>query len=76
MQNSFQVYTVPDCKWCDKAKNLADELGYDIEELDWYSPSMQDWINLLGWVPMTAPVIFVDGEYIGGCVDFIEWTES
>jgi glutaredoxin len=72
----FQIYTVPNCTWCDKAKKLAEELGYEIEELDFYAPSMWEWEELTGKVPSTAPQILVDGEYIGGCMDFIEWTEN
>jgi glutaredoxin len=54
----------------------ADELGYDIVERDFYEPSVLEWEELIGYTPTTAPQIFVDGEHLGGCVDFIEWTES
>ena len=44
----FQIYTVPNCTWCDKAKKLAEELGYEIEEFDFYAPSMWEWEELTG----------------------------
>ena len=72
----FQIYTVPNCKYCEKAKVVANEYGFEIEELDFYQPTVYEWQEISGKVPMTAPQIFVDGEYIGGCDDFIKWIES
>jgi glutaredoxin len=72
----FQIFTVPDCKWCTKAKELASDMGYEIEELDFYGLSMWEWEQLIGKVPATAPQILVNGEYIGGCVDFMKWIEN
>lgn len=68
----MQIYTLPNCGWCDRAKALADG-EFDIIESSFYEPSMWDWENLLGFVPKTAPQIFIDGEYIGGFADFEEY---
>jgi glutaredoxin len=72
----FEIYTVPNCKWCDKAKELATGLGYDIVENDFYAPSTWEWLEWTGSVPQTAPQIFVDGEHIGGCSDFMEFIDA
>lgn len=72
----FKIYTIDPCKWCVKAKELAEELGYEIDERDFYAPSMWEWEEMIGFVPSTAPQIFVDGEYIGGCTDLISWIED
>lgn len=69
----MQIFTVPNCRWCVRAKEIAESLGMEIEEFDFYSMSPNEWLDLIGIVPQTAPQIFVDGEYIGGCSDFIEW---
>lgn len=74
--NVLIIYTIPDCKWCDKAKEVAAEYGYEVEVKDWYEPSMWDWEALIGYVPTTAPQIFLDGEHIGGCTQLIEYLES
>lgn len=70
------IYTIPECKWCNSARNYALEYGYDVIEKDFYAPSVLEWEVLIGYIPTTAPQIFVGGEPIGGCVNFIEWTES
>lgn len=70
------IYTINPCKYCDKAKEVANEYGYDIEERNFYEPSMWEWQEMTGKVPKTAPQIFVDGVYIGGCDNFIEWIEN
>ena len=72
----FKIYTVPNCKWCDKAKEVAADVGFEIEELSFYEPSMWEWEESIGYIPSTAPQIFIDGVHIGGCMDFIEWIEN
>lgn len=72
----LKIYTVPNCKWCDKAKEAATEEGFTIEEASFYDPSMWEWEEMIGFIPTTAPQIFVDGVHIGGCMDFLEWLEN
>jgi glutaredoxin 3 len=72
----FEIYTVPNCKWCDKAKEIAARAGYDIVENDFFAPSTWEWLEWTGSVPQTAPQIFVDGDHIGGCQDFMEFINA
>jgi glutaredoxin len=70
------IYTIDPCSYCDLAKEYGLEYGYEIEERDFYAPSMWDWEVMTGQVPKTAPQIFVDDVYIGGCNEFINWLEE
>lgn len=70
------IYTIDPCSYCDKAKKVASEYGYVVEERDFYEPSMWDWESMTGKVPKTAPQIFYKDQHIGGCQDLIEWIEN
>lgn len=70
------IYSIPNCKWCDRAKELLSEYGYDYEDRDWYAPAMWEWEEMMGAIPKTAPQIFEGDHYIGGYVDLVEYLES
>lgn len=76
-----EIYTKPYCPWCDKAKEVLNEIGipyreyvispgYDEDEPD---PNQQFVTKqeLLERFPgaKTVPQIWINGEHIGGCAE-------
>jgi glutaredoxin len=50
-----RIWTLPDCKWCVKAKKLIEAQGWDYVELSQKYPGYP-----------TVPYIQIEGEGIGG----------
>ena len=72
MKKSIKIYTTNWCSYCDLAKRLFDENGWDYEEIN---------IEKLGWdrskllevgTATTVPQIVIDGEAIGGYDELIK----
>ena len=65
-----EIYSKPQCPYCDMAKNLAEQKGYDLT----YKMLDQDFNReqLMEVFPTarTFPQIIVDGEKIGGFTEF------
>ena len=76
-----EIYTKTICPWCDKAKELLNELNIPYQEFilspgyDENQPETnQRYVTraqLLEKLPnaKTVPQIWIDGEHIGGCTD-------
>ena len=76
-----EIYTKTTCPWCDKAKEVLNELnipyqefilspGYD-EDKPQANQRYVSRADLLERMPgaKTVPQIWIDGEHIGGCTD-------
>ena len=65
-----EIYSKPQCPYCDMAKNLAEQKGYDLT----YKMLDEDFDRevLMETFPgaRTFPQIIVDGEKIGGYQEF------
>ena len=65
-----EIYSKPQCPYCDMAKNLAEQKGYDLT----YKMLDQDFNReqLMEVFPTarTFPQIIVDGEKIGGFTEY------
>ena len=65
-----EIYSKPQCPYCDMAKNLAEQKGYDLT----YKMLDEDFDRevLMETFPgaRTLPQIIVDGEKIGGYQEF------
>jgi glutaredoxin 3 len=65
-----EIYSKPQCPYCDMAKNLAEREGYDLT----YKMLDEDFDRetLMETFPgaRTFPQIIVDGEKIGGYTEF------
>ena len=65
-----EIYSKPQCPYCDMAKNLAEQKGYDLT----YKMLDQDFNReqLMEVFPTarTFPQIIVDGNKIGGYTEF------
>lgn len=62
---SFVVLSAPDCKWCDKAKDLIKSYGHKYTDFDvTANPLLREFMtaNLL----TTVPQVYIVGEWIGG----------
>ena len=64
------IYSIPQCPYCDMAKNLAEREGYDLT----YKMLDEDFDReaLMETFPgaRTFPQIIVDGKKIGGYTEF------
>ena len=76
-----EIYTKTTCPWCDKAKEVLNELnipyqefilspGYD-EDKPQANQRYVSRADLLERMPgaKTVPQIWIDGEHIGGCTE-------
>ena len=76
-----EIFTKPHCPWCDKAKEVLNELNIPYTEFvvsagfDEHTPvPNQQFVTkdeLLSRFPQakTVPQIWIDGVHIGGCAD-------
>ena len=68
--NDLVVYTKLGCSYCDKAKELLDKKGVSYIPLKVVTPGQVSRIKMmLNKNEFTYPVIFFEGEYIGGYDD-------
>ena len=63
------IITQPNCKWCDQVKHLFDTYDLKYDEVEIGGPASTSLRQLLRSQDITTvPVVFVDGEHIGGYV--------
>ena len=66
--------SVPDCEWCDKAKELLDEEGLSycmIESDKWLFGSIMKETK-----SKKVPQIIINGEFIGDYNDLVEYVNA
>ncbi len=72
MKYKIEIYSKPDCTYCDGAKRLLEEAGYLYTEYkieatgDERLRLMEELSKRMGQAPKTVPQIFINDEYIGG----------
>ena len=60
------VYGTPRCSWCDKVKQLLEDIKIPVEKLDVTdSDNLDNMLEAAGNVK-TVPQVVIDGKYIGG----------
>lgn len=75
----FTVFGKGDCPYCDRAKALLQskmlEFGYyDVQSDKFTFDHMNDRVTIAtGGTAKTVPQIFVDGTYVGGYTDLVEF---
>ena len=71
---TIQIYSKPNCTYCDKAKSLVKKLGMTYEEKvfgkDFQTP--EELYEAVGKQVRTMPQIKIDGELIGGYNQLVE----
>lgn len=66
----IEIFSTPQCSYCDAAKKLLDEKGFAYTELDVMSdPAILDEFKQRLPRVKAVPQIFIDGEHIGGYED-------
>lgn len=71
-----RVYTRPDCRYCDYAKELLTEAGIPFRECSVRMENGEEDDIILGWLrwetgQKTLPQIFIGGDSIGGYADLM-----
>jgi len=66
----IEIFSSPDCGYCNKAKELLRSKGLDFEDLDVAAEvrHREDFANRLPRA-RSIPQIFIDGDHIGGYED-------
>lgn len=61
------------CKWCDTAKEICEDNKIPMEFVDLEAEGIDGVAlsEICGRPVRTVPQIFVDGEYVGGCTEFV-----
>ena len=71
---SIIVYSKPSCVYCDKAKSLLKQLGYDYEEkIVTKDLTLEQLFEALGKQVRTIPQIVIDKKHIGGYNELKEY---
>ena len=71
---SIIVYSKPSCVYCDKAKSLLKQLGYDYEEkIVTKDLTLEQLFEALGKQVRTIPQIVIDEKDIGGYNELKEY---
>ena len=70
------VYSKDNCKFCEMTKTLLTSKGIDFTENKLgkeitREEFMEQFPNI-----RTMPAIFIDGEYIGGYTNIVEWVDQ
>ncbi|AZU98166.1 thioridoxin [Salmonella phage SE_PL] len=62
------------CPYCTTAKQICEQNKFDMEFIDMEAVGMtrDELSEIVGKPVSTVPQIFVEGEYIGGCTEFIK----
>ena len=72
---TIQIYSKPNCTYCDKAKSLVKSLKMEYEEKvfgkDFQTP--EELYEAVGKQVRTMPQIVIDGELIGGYNQLVEY---
>ena len=75
MKMKIQIYSKPNCIYCNKAKALVKGLKLEYEELmlgkDFLTP--EELYEAVGKKVRTMPQIKIDGELVGGYNQLIEY---
>ena len=64
-----EIYSIPNCPYCDKAKNLATNKGHEVIYNMMGEEFQATDVKTLFPTARTFPQIIVDGEKIGGYVE-------
>ena len=71
---SIIVYSKPSCVYCDKAKSLLKQLGYEYEEkIVTKDLTLEQLFEALGKQVRTIPQIVIDDKHIGGYNELKEY---
>ena len=72
---TITIYSKPNCVFCEKAKSMVKNLGFEYEEKmfgkDFKSP--EELYEAVGKQVRTMPQIIIDDKHIGGYNELVEY---
>ena len=72
---TITIYSKPNCVFCDKAKSMVKNLGFEYEEKmfgkDFSTPD--ELFEAVGKQVRTMPQIIIDDKHIGGYNELVEY---
>jgi len=75
MSTKITIYSKPNCVFCDKAKSMVKNLGFEYEEKmfgkDFSTPD--ELYEAVGKQVRTMPQIIIDDKHIGGYNELVEY---
>lgn len=74
-----EIYTKDNCAYCVKAKHLLEKQGmeyFEISAVDLRDVLIERVKEATGNSPKTVPQIFIDGKYVGGHDQLVEWLSN
>ena len=67
---TVEIYTIPTCPYCRRAKRLLDGKGVAYEEVDvMMNPPEKKTMTARAGGRTSVPQIFIGGDHVGGCDD-------
>ena len=72
----FDIYTRPDCVWCNKAKELLFKEGIEYNDYDINQKLLREELKFKAPGIKTIPQIFKSGVRIGGYQDLVIYLEE
>ena len=70
------IYTKPGCNYCVKAKQFLNQRGMFFEEIKIGDQISREQLLLEFPTARTAPVITIDGQYIGGFDELVQYASA
>ena len=72
----FLIFTKYRCSYCDRAKTLIEQKGYDYESINIEEDNNIDLLLEKNKYARTMPQIFINDKLIGGYTDLVEYFEE
>ena len=69
----FLIFTKYRCSYCDRAKTLIEQKGYDYESINIEEDNNIDLLFEKNKYARTMPQIFINDKLIGGYTDLVEY---
>ena len=72
---TITIYSKPNCVFCDKAKSMVKNLGFEYEEKMFGKDfnSVEELYEAVGKQVRTMPQIIIDDKHIGGYNELVEY---
>ena len=72
----FLIFTKYRCSYCDRAKTLIEQKGYDYESINIEEDNNIDILLEKNKYARTMPQIFINDKLIGGYTDLVKYFEE
>ena len=72
----FLIFTKYRCSYCDRAKILIEQKGYEYDSINIEDNNNIDLLLKMNKNARTMPQIFIDDKLIGGYTDLVKYLED